>query len=168
MLPLDKPEEVRVGIADWKVARAPQLIVTLGLGSCVGIAIWDARLKVGGLAHIMLPDSQQFSNSQQNPAKFADLALPMLWEEMQRQGARKEHVRVKLAGGAHMFNFPGSSASSLNVGERNVAEVHRVLRRLGLKVVAEDTGGSRGRTMILDTLSGEVRIRTVGQPVRLL
>lgn len=157
-------KEVKVGIAQWKVAKAPYRLITLGLGSCVGIALYDSLIRVGGLAHIMLPDSRQFPN-QQNLAKFADSALPALVEEMVRWGASQQRLVAKLAGGAQMFNF-NQGGSLLNIGQRNIAAVKETLKELGIRVVGEDTGGNLGRTMILNTENGEVYIRTIGRPVK--
>lgn len=161
---MESNNEIKVGIAQWKVAKAPYRLITLGLGSCVGIALYDSVSRVGGLAHIMLPDSRQFP-SQQNPAKFADSALPALVEEMVRWGANRQRLVAKLAGGAQMFNF-NQGGSLLNIGQRNVVAVKETLKELGIRVVGEDTGGSVGRTMILNTENGEVYIRTIGQPVK--
>src|SRR3712207_9225933 len=96
-------DEVRIGIGDLNTAMPPQKLITVGLGSCIGIALYDPIKKIGGLAHIMLPDSTQFSNVS-NPMKFADLAIPMLLEKMEKQGAVKRHIKAKIAGGASMFN----------------------------------------------------------------
>ncbi|MGB9885509.1 MAG: chemotaxis protein CheD [Moorellales bacterium] len=159
-------KEVKVGIAQWKVARAPFRLITLGLGSCVGVALWDRQARVGGLAHIMLPESSQFPNHH-NPAKFADSALPALVEEMVRWGASRQRLVAKLAGGAQMFNSQGGG-SLLNIGPRNVAAVKDTLQRLGIVTAGEDCGGNVGRTMILDTQTGEVYIRTIGQPVKII
>jgi chemotaxis protein CheD len=157
--------EIKVGIAQWRVAKAPYRLVTLGLGSCVGVAVYDATSRVGGLAHVMLPDSRQFPPGQ-NPAKFADTALPALVEEMVRQGAARARLVAKLAGGAQMFNFDQHSSPILNIGQRNVAAVKEALKKLGITVAGEDTGGSVGRTMILDAASGVVYIRIIGHPLK--
>lgn len=159
-------EEIRIGIGEWKIGREPQKLITLGLGSCVGVSFYDRILKIGGLAHVMLPDSSQFPQAP-NPGKFADLALPLLYEAMKDLGAGKGSLQAKLAGGAQMF-ARGPQNGFLNIGERNVAACEEVLRRLGIPVVAADTGGHFGRTMILDTASGLVYIRTVNSPLKIL
>lgn len=159
--------DIKVGIADWKVAKSPLSIITLGLGSCVGITMFDQVTRLGGLAHIMLPDSRQFHNHT-NPAKYADLAIPMMLEELIRQGARLSNLVVKIAGGAQMFAAAGKDTSTLNIGARNIIATREMLKQLNLRLVGEDTGGNHGRTMILDTASGEVLIRTVGTPLKSL
>lgn len=158
-------EEIKVGIAEWKVAHNPARLITLGLGSCVGIALYDPRTSIGGLAHIMLPDSTEFQDVS-NRAKFADLAIPDLLEAMLRMGARRASIVAKLAGGAQMFSSADRRLTVLNIGERNVAMSRRVLEDLGIPVLAADTGGNYGRTMILDTTNGKVYIKTIGKGVK--
>ncbi|QGP92866.1 Chemoreceptor glutamine deamidase CheD [Neomoorella glycerini] len=160
-----KPEEVKVGIAEWQVARGPWHLVTLGLGSCVGIALYDPTSQIGGLAHIMLPDSSQFQD-RGNRAKFADLALPDMLAEMLRRGARRSRLAAKIAGGAQMFTSGDRHLSLLNIGQRNTAMVRQTLEELGIPIIGADTGGNYGRTMIFNLENGEVHIRTIGRPVK--
>ncbi|CEP69565.1 Chemoreceptor glutamine deamidase CheD [Moorella glycerini] len=162
-----KPEEVKVGIAEWQVARGPWRLVTLGLGSCVGIALYDPTSQIGGLAHIMLPDSSQFQD-RGNRAKFADLALPDMLAEMLRRGARRSMLAAKIAGGAQMFTSGDRHLSLLNIGQRNTAMVRQTLQELGVPIIGADTGGNYGRTMIFDLLNGDVHIRTIGRPVKII
>lgn len=158
--------EYQVGIADYKVTRQPHRLVTLGLGSCVGISLYDPVVRVGGLVHIMLPDSKQFSNVTK-PAKFADLGIPLLVEELRRQGGQLRRLEAKLAGGAQMFSGQDRNFN-FAIGERNVAMSRKVLQELGVRIVAEDVGGNRGRTMILDTATGQVTVRTLGNQARVM
>ncbi|KGM97019.1 chemotaxis protein CheD [Clostridium novyi A str. 4552] len=157
-------EEIRIGIADLNTAIPPEKLITVGLGSCIGIALYDSVKKIGGLAHIMLPDSTQFS-SVSNPMKFADLAIPMLLEKMEKQGALKRHLKAKIAGGASMFNFSDKSMI-MDIGNRNSKSVKKVLNEYGIPIISEDTGGNKGRTMIFSTEDGIVEIRTVGMGIR--
>lgn len=156
--------EKRVGIADLNVASPPERLITVGLGSCIGIAIYDSISKMGGLAHIMLPDSTQFSNIN-NPMKFADLAIPLLLEKMEKQGASKRNYKAKIAGGASMFNFSDKSMI-MDIGNRNSISVKKVLKDMGIPIISEDTGGNKGRTMIFDTTNGIVQIKTVGLGIK--
>lgn len=158
--------EFQVGIAELKVAGRPGRLITLGLGSCVGGALFDPATGGGGLLHIMLPDSTQFSNVTK-PAKFADLGIPLLVSEIRRNGGRTNNLQAKLAGGAQMFSGLNEKFL-LNIGERNTAMARQVLRSLRIKILAEEVGGNRGRTMILDTVSGGVLIRTVGAQVKVI
>jgi chemotaxis protein CheD len=158
--------EIQVGIAEMKVAAQPHRLITLGLGSCVGVTLYDPVTKVGGLLHIMLPDSTQFSNVTK-PAKFADLGIPLLVSEVTRNGGRLAALQAKMAGGAQMFSGLNDKFV-LNIGERNVLMAKQTLKSLGIKIIAEEVGGSRGRTMILDTSSGQVFLRTVGSQLKVI
>lgn len=152
--------EIKVGIADLNIACTPDKLITVGLGSCVGIAIYDKGIGVGGVAHIMLPDSSQFSKIT-NVIKFADLAIPILVEDMIKKGAKLRNMRAKIAGGASMFNFSDKSII-MDIGNRNSIAVKNALKILSIPIVAEDIGGNKGRTLIFDTTSGLLSIRTVG------
>ena len=150
---------IRVGMADYKIGRQPERLISYGLGSCVGIALYDAQHRIGGLAHIMLPDSKQARVSD-NVAKFADTALPVMLREMVQNGAAKSRITAKIAGGAQMFTF-ANATDIMRVGECNVAAVRRVLAELGLPLRGEDTGGNYGRTVELRTEDGALCVRTV-------
>lgn len=157
-------KEIKVGIADLNVASSPDKLITVGLGSCIGIALYDSSRLVGGLAHIMLPDSTTFSNIN-NPMKFADLALPLLLEKIEMMGAIKRNLRAKIAGGASMFNFSDKSMM-MDIGGRNTVAVKQALEKLSIPILSEDCGGNKGRTMIFDTHNGTVQIRTVGMGIK--
>lgn len=152
--------EIRVGISDLNVAYSPDKLITVGLGSCVGIAIYDKEVGLGGLAHIMLPDSSQF-NKVTNEIKFADLAIPILVNNMIKKGAKLKNMRAKIAGGASMFNFSDKSII-MDIGKRNGIAVKNALKILSIPIVGEDIGGNKGRTLIFETISGLLFIRTVG------
>jgi chemotaxis protein CheD len=149
---------VKVGMADLQVAESPGRLRTTGLGSCVGVALYDPLVKIGGLAHVMLP-SQSLSRGDTNRAKYADTAIPLLLEKMEQSGANRKRIVAKLAGGAQMFKF--QSSHHLSIGQRNVEECHQQLRKADIPVVAEDTGGNYGRTIELDTLTGILYVRSV-------
>lgn len=155
------PELIKVGMADYKVGRNPDSLISYGLGSCVGIALYDPITKIGGLAHIMLPDSKQ-ARSAENPAKFADTALPLMLEEMMKLGAAKSRMTAKIAGGAQMFTF-ANATDIMRVGERNAEAVRAVLQGLDIRIVADDTGGNYGRTVELKLESGKYRVKTINQ-----
>lgn len=156
--------EIKVGIADLKVSVSPNKLITVGLGSCIGIAIYDKMQCIAGLAHIMLPDSTQFNNVT-NPLKFADLAIPILISNMEKQGAMKKNMKAKIAGGASMFNF-SDKKMIMDVGNRNGLAVKDTLQALNIPIIAEDVGGNRGRTMIFYADSGLVEIKTVGAGIK--
>ena len=155
--------EIKVGIADLNVVLDPGAIMTIGLGSCIGIALYDKTIKVAGLAHIMLPDSTQFK-SNTNPMKFADLAIPMLIEKMEKQGCNKKNIVAKIAGGASMFNFSDKSIIS-DIGKRNSDAVKKTLKDESIRIIAEEIGGNKGRTMILKANDGSVILKVVGQGI---
>ena len=158
-------EIIKVGMADLKTCLPPNGITTLGLGSCVGIALRDKNNKVGGLAHIMLPDSTVIAN-QTNLAKFADTGIVELLKQMEKLGAVKRNVVAKIAGGATMFAM--SSRTNLNVGERNVEAVKAKLKELGIPILAEDTGLNFGRTVIFYPETGDYVIKAVGKPEKVI
>lgn len=149
---------ISVGMADYKTARAPEILLTAGLGSCIGICIRDPFLKVGGMAHIMLPTASKSLGG--NLAKYADTALELLLKEIAAMGANKGRLKAKIAGGAQMFSFPGKPPV-LKIGERNAEAVKEELRKHGIPLLVEDVGGSFGRTIYFDVGTGELRIRTI-------
>ena len=155
---------IKVGMADLNICKAPDMITTLGLGSCIGIAVYDPVLKIGGLAHIMLPDSTQMRNNS-NIAKFADTGIEELVKRVVMAGANKRRLVAKIAGGAKMFQVSGLSTVG-NVGERNAQASRAKLKQLGIPLLAEDTGLNYGRTVELYPETGEFRIKAVGKTIR--
>jgi len=148
-----------VGMADLKVAKAPDVLTTLGLGSCIGITLYDQVKKIGGMAHIMLPTYKGFEG--QNIAKFADSAIIELINQLSRIGAPRKSLVAKIAGGAHMFGRTQSN-DMLKIGERNASASTAILTQLGIPIKANDTGGTHGRTIELHIDTGALKIRTVG------
>lgn len=161
-----EPCDINVGIAGYHISRSPNRIVTLGLGSCVGICIYDPHPKVGGLVHIMLPDSTQFHDTGK-PGKFADIGIPLLVEEILREGGRPARLVAKLAGGAQMFSG-NDKTSALDIGRRNIEAARQALASLNVRIAAEDVGGSQGRTVFFDLGSGQVTIRTMGNKYKVI
>lgn len=153
-------EEIRVGIAQYKIGKAPNTLITVGLGSCVGTIIYDERTKTGGLSHIMLPDSNMFTKSTQvNLAKYANTALEIMLAQL-KQKAPYGHFKAKIVGGANMFDF-NRALKNANVGERNVEAVRKELERLDIPLLAEHVGGNSGRTMIVNLENFETTVRVV-------
>ena len=124
-------------MADLNICKAPDTITTLGLGSCIGIALLDPVTKIGGLAHIMLPDSTKMKNNS-NIAKFADTGIVELVRRMTEAGAAKSRLVAKIAGGARMFEVSGNSEVG-NIGARNAEASRQKLKELGIRLLAEDT-----------------------------
>jgi chemotaxis protein CheD len=157
-------EIIKVGMADLKVCTLPDSLTTLGLGSCVGIALYDKNTKVTGLAHIMLPDSNAIRNNA-NIAKFADTGIDETLRLMINLGAAKSRIVAKIAGGANMFNFNTSGNTTLKVGDSNVIAVKKKLKELNIPIIAEDTGANYGRTVIIDSNTGIFTIKAVGKQI---
>ena len=151
---------IKVGMADLNIAKTPDLLTTLGLGSCVGICLYDKVTKISGLAHIMLPSSKEIKNNS-NKAKFADSGIDELIHLMAKEGANKNNLIAKIAGGSQMFNF-NSKNDMLRIGERNVNATKEKLKELNIRIIAEDTGGNFGRTIVFDSDDGSLNIRTIG------
>ena len=157
---------IRVGMADLNVADdTNDSLRTTGLGSCVGIALFDPQTKVAGLAHIMLPTSN--NENEPNRAKYANTAVPVLLEMMEQRGANRRRIIAKLAGGAQMFTFAGQS-DLMRIGPRNVDAVKQSLAQFAIPIKSEDTGGNCGRTIELYCTDGSLMIRTAKQGVTTL
>lgn len=159
-------EVIKVGMADLNLCRDPDIITTLGLGSCIGIALYDPSTKIGGLAHIMLPDSTKMRNNS-NIAKFADTGIEELLNRMIKAGAVKSRLVAKIAGGAKMFEVSGLSDIG-NVGQRNAEASRTKLKQLGIRLIAEDTGLNYGRTVELHCDNGDYYIKSVGKPLKII
>jgi chemotaxis protein CheD len=154
-----------VGMADLKVAKFPDVLTTLGLGSCVGITLYDSKARIGGLAHVMLPSYKGFEG--QNIAKFADSGIIELLNQMTRIGASRAALVAKIAGGAHMFGKTQNN-DMLKIGERNAAASIAILNQLKIPIKANDTGGTKGRTIELYTENGALKIKSVGAGERVI
>ncbi|WP_026485897.1 chemotaxis protein CheD [Caldanaerobius polysaccharolyticus] len=157
---------IRIGMADYGVSKAPDVLVTIGLGSCVGVTLYDPVLKVGGLAHIMLPCSHQYS-ANSTKGKFADTAIDVVLEKLKAMGAVTDRLVSKLAGGARMFEIK-SSDERLKIGDRNIEAAIKVLKSRGIPIVAKDVGGTYGRTIELHLEDGSLVVKTIGRGVKIL
>jgi len=153
-----------VGISDYVVSKNPNVLVTYALGSCVGICLYDSRLQIGGLSHIMLPDSSQFAHQEINRMKFADTAIVDMVKEMLRLGCDLHRLTAKIAGGAKMFQVqPGSQIGS--IGDRNVDSVKQVLNSLQIPILAEETRQNYGRTVYFDLSTGIMRVHSLNKKI---
>ena len=153
--------EIKVGMADMNVCSAPDSIITMGLGSCVGVVLWDKVARVCGMVHVMLPDSTAISQNT-NKAKFADTGIEELMKRVIEIGGSKDRLVAKIAGGAQMFAFQNKS-ELVAVGDRNVASVKAVLAELKIPILASDTGLNFGRTVIFYPETGDFVIKAVGK-----
>ena len=156
-------EVIKVGMADLNVCKAPDVITTLGLGSCIGLVLYDPVTKVGGMVHYMLPDSTKVRNNS-NIAKFGDTGIRELLKRVVAAGASKPRL---IAGGARMFEVSGLSDVG-NIGARNAEAAKAILKELGIRLVAEDTGLNYGRTVELHCDTGEFYIKSVGKPLKII
>ena len=138
-------------------AVAGDVLVSLGLGSCIGLALLDRRTGVAGLAHVVLPDSG--GAEADNPLKFADKAVPELVDRLVARGGRRLRLEAALVGGASMF---ATASPTLEVGSRNEAAVREQLKTLRIPVIAAETGGKRGRTVRVHIDSTRVTVREAG------
>ncbi|MCL7746489.1 chemotaxis protein CheD [Halalkalibacter alkaliphilus] len=154
---------IKVGMADLNVVTPPNTIRTSGLGSCVGVVIYDDINLVAGMAHVMLPNSTLSRQEMTNVAKFADTAIPALLVELEKLGAKKYSLKAKIAGGAQMFSFTTGSSDFMKIGPRNVEAVKETLRDLRIPLLSEDVGGKSGRTIEFNPRSKCLHIRTVNQ-----
>jgi chemotaxis protein CheD len=148
---LSLAEEIKVGMGDIVVARAPNTLAIIGLGSCVGVAMYYPKERIGGLAHIMLPDSTK-SRSNTSREKFADPGLPILLERLKKSGAEQLWIAARLVGGASMFKATSTSGTNpmFNIGENNVRACWEFLKKEHIRVVGEEVLGTGGSTMRFD------------------
>lgn len=153
-----------VGISDMKSGKDPMTIVTYALGSCVGICIYDSMARVGGLSHIMLPNSN-LAADKSNRMRFADTAIPLLVKDLLQKGASKRRLTAKIAGGAQMFKAL-TNTSVGNIGARNVVAVKQALAKELIPIVAEDTGKDYGRTLYFYTNDGSVEVKSAIKGVK--
>ena len=152
---------IKIGMAELNVCLPPDAITTLGLGSCVGVVLYDPTKKVCGMVHVMLPDSTKIKNNE-NIAKFADTGIEELLRRVIALGAVRKNLVAKIAGGAQMFAFK-SDNDMLRVGDRNVEATKSKLKELQIPIIAEDTGKNSGRTIEFYPETGELLVKSVGK-----
>lgn len=157
---------IKVGMADLNICKSPDVITTLGLGSCIGLTLYDPVTKIGGMVHYMLPDSTQVRNNG-NIAKFADTGIDELLKRVTAAGANRQRLVAKIAGGAKMFETTGGSAV-INIGARNAEAAKQILKEKGIRLAAEDTGLNYGRTVELHCETGDFYIKAVGKPLKVI
>lgn len=158
-------EVKKVKISDYKIAAFPDTLMTVALGSCVGIAVYDPVTKIGGLSHIMLPDSTSFKPPHKIE-KFADLAISQMVKDIKAQTNAVSLV-AKIAGGASMFQL-ANAGNGKGIGERNIKAVTAALKALNIPIVAEHTGSNIGRTMVVELEDFKVTIRNASRDISVL
>ena len=151
--------KITVGIADMKLAKAPGVLITYALGSCIGLCFHDPKLKLGALLHIMLPLNME--TGRKTPLKYADTGIRETLRQLEAQGALRSRITVKIAGGAKMFEVNGGNLG--NIGQRNIESVHTILRKENIRLLGEYVGCNVARTMLFDVDSGQACIRSYGK-----
>ena len=159
------PQKLTVGIAGMKILQWDGELITYALGSCIGICLYDPAVKLAALIHIMLPINMEAGRK--NTMKYADTGIRETLKQLEARGARKPRLVAKIAGGAKMFEVSGSSGLG-NIGQRNIESVHMNLRREGIRIIAENVGGSVARTLSFFPGTGQGQIRAYGQPLIIL
>lgn len=152
--------KVTVGMAEYRVSNDPEdILCVLGLGSCIGVCLYDPVRRIGGMVHVLLPEHIP---GQSNPFKFADTAVPALLAEVEKAGASRRNIIAKISGGAKMF----SGADTLfDIGKRNADAVREALKNLGIPLKGEDIGGNRGRSIFFYIVDGKLEVRALGKDV---
>jgi chemotaxis protein CheD len=150
---------IEVQMAQMQIAQAPAVLVTKGLGSCLGITFWDPGKKIGCMAHPMLPDFDK-ARVKSNPSRFVNSAIIHMLEEMEKMGCLRSRIVVKIFGGAHMFSFINTD-SVLNVGQKNIEMALITLKELSMKISGQEIGGTFGRTIFINLDDGKVLVKTV-------
>jgi chemotaxis protein CheD len=158
--------EIIVKVADLRVGTGTDVLVTIGLGSCVGIVLYDATAHVGGLAHVLLP-SPALGRQDSHPAKFPQTAVPLLLEQMGERGASLRRISARLFGGASMFSGLGAPGT-IQMGERNLVASRQALHHNGVAIVGEATGGDFGRTVRFWVADGRVEVSSVAHGIQIL
>lgn len=155
-----------VGLGELKVGSQPgQVLVCYGLGSCVGLTLYDSVAHVGVMVHVVLPDSSLSRGQEAPPGKFADTGVAAAIEEAIKAGANRSRLVARIAGGARMLNVVGAG-SKLDIGARNADAVRAALMTHKIRLTADDTGGTYGRTLQLFIASGRLLVSTVGRGER--
>jgi len=141
-------------------SRCEEILVTHALGSCIGVAIYDPVVRVGGILHFMLPDSSLDAvKARDNPYMFADTGLPCLFRECYRLGAAKSRLKVKVAGGSQVLG----GQEHFQIGRRNYAALRKILLKNNVLIDTEDVGGAKARTLFLEIATGAVWVRVMGR-----
>jgi chemotaxis protein CheD len=148
-------EPRNVGIAQLVLCKAPEQLTCLGLGSCVAVIIYDPITKIGGIVHVLLPKAPPINS---NEEKYADSGIRKLHSKLTEKGVVRDKLVAKLVGGAQMFS--SLNIAIANIGKENIREARNTLRALGVKIVAEELEGSRGRSLNFDSSTGKVTVRT--------
>ena len=155
------PEIYPVGMAEMRIARNPDILAAYGIGSCVIVAMFDPKTQIGGMSHVVLPESTAIHKDKVNPRKFADTAVPLLFQTLSHAGVYKSNVWAKLIGGAEMF--PPTEDFKGTIGERNTEAAIKALEELGIPIVGKEVGGSSGRSLEMSLEDGTISLSVLGE-----
>ena len=158
--PIRAGETIEVVLGEGAVARTPHKIVCKGLGSCVAVILYDSRLKLGGLAHVMLPGAGSTQQPVVHPFRYADSAVAALARRLSAMGASRQNLSARLIGGAHLFTQDADASEG--IGAQNIATLRRMLASEGILLNGEDVGGGHGRSVMFDLSNGRAVITTIG------
>ncbi|GAF76174.1 unnamed protein product [marine sediment metagenome] len=153
-------KEIMVGVGSYYVAKNPAKLICHGLGSCIAIALHSPRMHTGALAHAMLPRYSE-GRDKTNPGKYVDTSIYLMVDELLERGAKKHSIKAKLVGGAQMFSFINPGV--LDVGRRNIETANKILKEEGIKIMAKNVGGSKGRTISFDIKTGLIEVKIIGK-----
>lgn len=153
-------KQLVVGIADMKICRAPGILITYALGSCIGVCIYDPVIRLAGMVHIMLPLNMEAQPK--NVFKYADTGIAETIRKMEVFGAVRSRMVCKIAGGAKMFDLVGGGSIG-NIGLRNIESVKLVLNKERIRLLKEDVGANYARTLLFDASNGQGVIRSYGK-----
>lgn len=159
-------KSIVANLGEVKVSGDPEVTIScLGVGSCIALCMYDPESGVGGVAHIVLPYSDNGAQARGNATKYADVAIPTLLQQMREAGAVRSRLVTKIAGGAQMLSA-GTAGKAFDTGARNIEAVKKVLADEAIDIAAEDLGGNKGRTVRLHMGTGKLTVKTVGSPAR--
>lgn len=153
-----------VGIAEGKIVFQNDILVTYALGSCVGICLYEPKVRVAGMVHILLPN-QKDALQQNNPYKFADSGIVRIIESMERYGAKRIRIVAKIAGGAEMFK---TAETRTGIGNRNIIAVKETLHKLRIPIIAEHVGSNYGRSIWFSCKDGSLKVKSVNNGIQII
>ena len=162
----DKALPIRIGMAEMVISKTPTTIITT-VGSCIALCMYDPVIKIGGMVHIVLPNNLSPSKEKEIKQKYAETAVMALFSALISEGADKERIRAKIAGGANMFLKLGLKCEALDIGGNNAKMTKKKLAELHIPLIAEDIGGNHARRIKFDTDSGRMTV-IIGEEVKVI
>ena len=162
---METEKEYVVVVGTYIVATNPAVLTCIGLGSCLAVALHDPKKHIGGLTHSMLPKYKE-GKDKLNPAKFVDTSIYLMVDELTQMGSNKKSMNAKIVGGEQRFNF--QSSDILDNGKRNIQVAKETLKAEGIKILAQEVGDERGRTIAFDLKTGKIEVRICNKPVKVI